>query len=50
MAIPELRTLGVFTSWSQPLGRSKKGELEAIDGIARMGMHMMMERAPNKPS
>jgi hypothetical protein len=50
MAIPELRTLGVLTNWYQPLGRSKKGELEAIDGIARMGMHKMMVRAPNKPS
>jgi hypothetical protein len=50
MAIPDQRTLGVFTNWYQPLGRSKKGELEAIDGIAKMGMHMMMERVPNKPS
>lgn len=50
MTMPDQRTLGVLTNWYQPLGRSKKGELEAIDGIARMGMHMMMVSAPNKPS
>ncbi len=50
IAIPEYNTLGVLIIWYQPLGRSKNGEMDVTDGMARIGMKKRIESVPNKPS
>lgn len=50
IAMLEIKTAGVWIVWSQPRGRSKKGEDSAIEGMERMGNNIKIEMAPKRPS
>jgi len=50
MAMPEYRTLGVSNVWCHPRGRSKKGVISVMEGIAKMGMKRITDSVPKKPS